>query len=174
MARSTVSSTTQVGLRSASKQSTDTNSIVVGTTYKNKPSADVTEAEYMRCFDVNVKSIFWSTKYGIPAIKKGGQGGSMINIASIGSIRPRPGLVWYNSSKGAVSNVSFSVRMMILDKAADCSVGDQGPRCRIWSRSDQSERHLSSTIRHSAFRQLRGGARYGREQEEVLRCDTTR
>lgn len=77
-----------------------------GTTYKNKPTEDVSEAEFMRCFDVNVKSIFWASKIAIPAIKKGGQGGSMINIASIGSIRPRPGLVWYNSSKGAVSNAT--------------------------------------------------------------------
>lgn len=30
----------------------------------------------------------------------------MINISSTGASRPRPGLVWYNASKGAVSNVS--------------------------------------------------------------------
>ena len=77
-----------------------------GTTYKNKPTGEVSEAEYMRCFDVNVKSIFWSVKIAVPVIQKQKSGGSMINISSIGSIRPRPGLVWYNSSKGAVSNVS--------------------------------------------------------------------
>lgn len=78
-----------------------------GTTYKNKPTLEVTEAEFQRCFDVNVKSIYWSVAIAIPQMQKqGSEGGCIINIASIGSLRPRPGLVWYNSSKGAVSNVS--------------------------------------------------------------------
>lgn len=85
-----------------------------GTTYKNKPTAEVTEAEWQRVFDVNVKSIFLSVKVVIPQIQKQGRGGSVINIASIGSLRPRPGLVWYNSSKAAVSNVSM-MRLVLRD-----------------------------------------------------------
>ncbi|EON62308.1 hypothetical protein W97_01529 [Coniosporium apollinis CBS 100218] len=77
-----------------------------GTTYKSKPTLDVTAAEFQRVFDVNVKSIFWSVHVAIPQMQKLGNGGSMINISSIGSLRPRPGLVWYNSSKGAVSNAT--------------------------------------------------------------------
>ncbi|GAB7359832.1 hypothetical protein MBLNU230_g7362t2 [Neophaeotheca triangularis] len=77
-----------------------------GTTYRSKPTLTVTEGEFMRVFDVNVKSIYWATQYAIPAIQNGKKGGSMINISSIGSVRPRPGLVWYNSSKGAVSNAT--------------------------------------------------------------------
>jgi len=77
-----------------------------GTTYRNKPTEEVTESEFDRVFMVNVKSIFMSVKIAVPQMKKQGHGGSIINIASTGSIRPRPGLVWYNSSKGAVSNVS--------------------------------------------------------------------
>jgi len=79
-----------------------------GTTYRNKPTQDVTEQEWMRVFDVNVKSIFWSVKVAVPRIIEGKRGGSIINISSTGSERPRPGLVWYNASKGAVSNVSFA------------------------------------------------------------------
>ena len=30
------------------------------------------------------------------------KGGAIINTASTAGIRPRPGLVWYNGSKGAV------------------------------------------------------------------------
>lgn len=52
-----------------------------------------------------MKSIFWSVAAAVPELKKVG-GGSIINISSIGSSRPRPGLVWYNSSKGAVSNAT--------------------------------------------------------------------
>lgn len=76
-----------------------------GTSYKNKPTLEVTEAEFDKVFLVNVKSIYHSIPAIIPAMKERG-GGSIINIASIGAMRPRPGLVWYNASKGAVANVS--------------------------------------------------------------------
>jgi len=78
-----------------------------GVTYRNKPTAEVTEEEFERVMSVNVKSIFWSVKTVVPQMQKQGEGGSIINISSSGSVRPRPGLVWYNASKGAVSNVSI-------------------------------------------------------------------
>ena len=65
-----------------------------GTSYKNKPTIDVTEAEFDKVIAVNVKSIYFSIPVIIPAMKERG-GGSIINIASIGAMRPRPGLVWY-------------------------------------------------------------------------------
>ncbi|PBP22323.1 oxidoreductase [Diplocarpon rosae] len=77
-----------------------------GTSYKNKPSVEVTEDEFDRVFAVNVKSIFHSAKHFIPNLIKQGGGGSIINIASIGATRPRPGLVWYNASKAAVTNAT--------------------------------------------------------------------
>lgn len=46
---------------------------------------------------VNVKSIYWSIPAVVPALQERG-GGSIINIASIGAMRPRPGLVWYACS----------------------------------------------------------------------------
>jgi len=78
-----------------------------GTSYKNKPTVDVTEDEFDKVMAVNVKSIYFSIPAIIPAMKERG-GGSIINIASIGAMRPRPGLVWYNASKGAVANVCFA------------------------------------------------------------------
>ncbi|KAH8434508.1 SDR family oxidoreductase [Aspergillus melleus] len=77
-----------------------------GTTYRNKPTAEVTEAEWERVFNVNVKGIFLGTNAFIPKLIEQGQGGSMINVSSTGATRPRPGLVWYNASKGAVSNAT--------------------------------------------------------------------
>jgi len=65
----------------------------------------VTEDEFDRVFAVNVKSIFLSSRHIIPNFINQGEGGSIINIASIGATRPRPGLVWYNASKAAVANV---------------------------------------------------------------------
>ena len=73
-----------------------------------QPTIDVTEDEFDKVFAVNVKSIFHSARHFIPNLINQGEGGSIVNIASIGATRPRPGLVWYNASKAAVTNVRLS------------------------------------------------------------------
>ncbi|KAL2674261.1 hypothetical protein Neosp_012712 [[Neocosmospora] mangrovei] len=77
-----------------------------GTTYHNKPTSSVTEADFDKCFRVNVKGVYFGSQVFIPELIKQGEGGTMINVASVGATRPRPGLVWYNASKGAVWNVT--------------------------------------------------------------------
>jgi 3-oxoacyl-[acyl-carrier protein] reductase len=72
-----------------------------GTTHRNKPVLDVTEAEFDRVYAVNVKSLYWSVEQFVPYFRAQG-GGAFINIASTAGVRPRPGLVWYNGSKAAV------------------------------------------------------------------------
>ena len=76
-----------------------------GTSYRNKPTLEVTEKEFDTVMSVNVKSVFLGTSAVVPKLIEQKQGGSIINIASVGATRPRPGLVWYNASKGAVANV---------------------------------------------------------------------
>lgn len=80
-----------------------------GTSYANKPTLEVTEEEFDVTMTVNVKSIFWSIKECVPVMLESGPGGCFVNVASIGATRPRPGLVWYAVSKGAVANVSASL-----------------------------------------------------------------
>ncbi len=72
-----------------------------GTTHRNKPVMDVTEAEFDRVYAVNVKSIYHSVTQFVPYFRSVG-GGSFINVASTAGVGPRPGLVWYNGSKAAV------------------------------------------------------------------------
>ncbi|MBN3850852.1 MULTISPECIES: SDR family oxidoreductase [Burkholderiaceae] len=79
-----------------------------GTTHRNKPVLEVTEAEFDRVYAVNVKSIYWSVQEFVPYFREQG-GGSFVNIASTAGVRPRPGLVWYNGSKGAVIIASKSL-----------------------------------------------------------------
>ena len=72
-----------------------------GTTHRNQPMTEVTEEEYERIFAVNVKSVFLSARHVVPVMKKQGFG-VILNVASTAGVRPRPGLVWYNTSKGAM------------------------------------------------------------------------
>ena len=79
-----------------------------GWTHRNKPLLEVTGEEFDRVFNVNVRSIFLMTQAAVPVMK--GQGGGVIlNIGSTAGIRPRPGLTWYNGSKGAVNLLSRSM-----------------------------------------------------------------
>jgi 3-oxoacyl-[acyl-carrier protein] reductase len=63
---------------------------------------EVEEREFDRLFDVNVKSLYWCTVKAMASLKASGRG-VIINIASTSAIRPRPGIVWYSASKGAVN-----------------------------------------------------------------------
>jgi len=71
-----------------------------GYTHKNQSLMTVTEDEFDRIYAVNVKSIYLATLAAVPEMEKRG-GGVIINTASTAGVRPRPGLTWYNGSKGA-------------------------------------------------------------------------
>jgi len=77
-----------------------------GTTHRNRPMLEVGADEFDRVYAVNVKSIYWMAQAAVPLLRKQGRGGSLINISSTAGIRPRPGLVWYNGSKGAVNTIT--------------------------------------------------------------------
>jgi 3-oxoacyl-[acyl-carrier protein] reductase len=86
-----------------------------GTTHRNQPMLNVSEEQFDRIYAVNVKSIFLSAKHCVPYFRQKG-GGVFVNIASTAGVRPRPGLTWYNGSKGAVIMTS---RSMAVELAPD-------------------------------------------------------
>jgi 3-oxoacyl-[acyl-carrier protein] reductase len=79
-----------------------------GFTHRNQPLLDVDEATFDRVYAINVKSIFFMTHAVVPIMRKK-RSGVILNIGSTAGIRPRPGLTWYNSSKGAVNLMSKSM-----------------------------------------------------------------
>ena len=79
-----------------------------GITHPNTSLLEVDEATYDRVFAVNVKSIYWSARHAVPVFRRQG-GGCFVNIASTAGLRPRPGLTWYNGTKGAVIIISKSM-----------------------------------------------------------------
>jgi 3-oxoacyl-[acyl-carrier protein] reductase len=81
-----------------------------GTTHRNKPLMEVTEEDFDRVFRVNVKSIFHYVREGAPLMRDAG-GGAILNVSSTAALRPRPGLTWYNASKGAASLASKSLAL---------------------------------------------------------------
>jgi len=79
-----------------------------GTTHRNQPMLDVPEEEFDRIYRVNVKSLFLTARHAVPHFRKK-RNGVFITIASTAGVRPRPGLTWYNGSKGAAITTSRSM-----------------------------------------------------------------
>ena len=79
-----------------------------GVTHVNRPMLEVGEEEFDRIFEVNVKAIYLAAMEVVPLMREQG-GGCIVNTASTAGLRPRPGLTWYNASKGAVITMTKSM-----------------------------------------------------------------
>jgi 3-oxoacyl-[acyl-carrier protein] reductase len=79
-----------------------------GTTHANQPMLQVDEATFDRMYAINVKSIFHMAHAVVPLMRERRRG-VILNVGSTAGIRPRPGLTWYNGSKGAVNLLSKSM-----------------------------------------------------------------
>ncbi|MEM7694644.1 MAG: SDR family oxidoreductase [Pseudomonadota bacterium] len=79
-----------------------------GWSHPNGPLLGVDEATFDRVFAVNVKSIFHAVHTFVPRFRAQG-GGVFLNVGSTAALRPRPGLTWYNASKGAVETLTKSL-----------------------------------------------------------------
>ena len=74
-----------------------------------------TEADWDRILSVNVKGYAFCAKHAVPHLRKRG-GGAIVNLASISSFIAQPAFVPYNTSKGAVVQLT---RCLAYDLAPD-------------------------------------------------------
>ncbi|MEM6617298.1 MAG: glucose 1-dehydrogenase [Pseudomonadota bacterium] len=74
-----------------------------GTTHRRGGMIEVEEDVFDRVYAVNVKSLYLFARHAIPVMERGA---AFLNIASTAGIRPRPGLVWYNGTKGAAITIT--------------------------------------------------------------------
>jgi 3-oxoacyl-[acyl-carrier protein] reductase len=86
-----------------------------GYTHKNQSMLETDEAAFDRCFAVNVKAIYLMAQAVVPVLRQK-KSGVIINVGSVSGIRPRPGLVWYASSKAAANLAS---KAMAVELAPD-------------------------------------------------------
>lgn len=72
---------------------------------------EVSLEDWKRLMSINLDGVFLGTKYGIQAMRKHGEGGSIINFSSIEGIIGDPNLPAYNASKGGVTLFSKSAAL---------------------------------------------------------------
>jgi len=79
----------------------------------NKPTHEMTESEWDRVMNINVKSVFFCTKHVISYLKKVG-GGSIINVSSIHGLLGSPDYPANHASKGAIRLMSKTDAMLYV------------------------------------------------------------
>ncbi|MBU6406789.1 MAG: SDR family oxidoreductase [Alphaproteobacteria bacterium] len=76
-----------------------------------KNAVDMTLAEFRQMTDINLKGVFFGAKHALTAMRKHGQGGSMILVSSIVSKVGPPGYTHYAAAKGGVTMLAKSLAL---------------------------------------------------------------
>jgi 3-oxoacyl-[acyl-carrier protein] reductase len=113
-----------------------------GVPQRNRPMWEIDEATFDRIYAVNVKSLYHAARHGLDLMKA--NGGSIIVTSSTAAVRPRPGLTWYNGSKGAATVITKSMAlelapMNIRVNAIHPVIGDTGMVAEFMGGEDTPE-----------------------------------
>lgn len=75
---------------------------------KHIPFDELTEAEWDRIVDINLRGVFLGCRYGVPALKRAG-GGAILNTASQSGLQGHPNNEAYCAAKAGVINFTRSL-----------------------------------------------------------------
>jgi NAD(P)-dependent dehydrogenase (short-subunit alcohol dehydrogenase family) len=82
---------------------------------------DMSLKDWRRQMAINVDGVFLSVKYCIPAMRRAGNGGSIVMLSSVAGLRGSAGLAGYSATKGAV-------RLFAKSMALECAQANDGIR----------------------------------------------
>ncbi len=89
---------------------------------RDRSVLETDEAQWDRVIAINLKSVFWVTKYGIPHLKATG-GGSIINVGSVSALagftRAQDA---YTSAKGALISLTKSLAIQFAKDNIRCNI----------------------------------------------------
>lgn len=88
---------------------------------------DITTQEWDKTFRTNIYATFFLSKAAIGQMKPGA---SIINLASIQSDNPSPGLLAYAATKGAIANFTAGLAAMVAERGIRVNAVAPGP---IWT-----------------------------------------
>lgn len=88
---------------------------------------EISDEEWRHTFDVNITAMFRLTKAALPHM---GEGGSIINTSSINSDQPKPTLLPYATTKGAIANFTAGLAQLLGDRGIGVNAVAPGP---IWT-----------------------------------------
>lgn len=88
---------------------------------------DISDEEWVKTFDINITAMFRICKAAVPHMPRGG---SIINTSSVNSDMPKPTLLAYATTKGAIANFTGGLAQLLGDKGIRVNSVAPGP---IWT-----------------------------------------
>ncbi|WP_085709508.1 MULTISPECIES: SDR family oxidoreductase [unclassified Pseudomonas] len=89
--------------------------------------ADISDDEWVRTFDINITAMFRICQAAVPHMSAGS---SIINTSSINSDAPKPTLLAYATTKGAIANFTAGLAQLLGEKGIRVNSVAPGP---IWT-----------------------------------------
>ena len=113
-----------------------------GITHMPTPLEDVSEDDFDRVLNVNVKSVYLTARAFVPHMKSR-KSGAILNVASTAGLSPRPNLNWYNASKGWMITATKTMAVELAPKGirvnAICPVAGETPLLKSFMGEDTPE-----------------------------------
>ncbi|WP_339532519.1 SDR family oxidoreductase [Pseudomonas mucidolens] len=88
---------------------------------------EISDEEWVKTFDINITAMFRICKAALPHMKAGG---SIINTSSVNSDMPKPTLLAYATTKGAIANFTGGLAQMLGSQGIRVNSVAPGP---IWT-----------------------------------------
>lgn len=88
---------------------------------------DIDDEEWVRTFDINITAMFRLCKAALPSMPKGS---SIINTSSVNSDMPKPTLLAYAATKGAIANFTGGLAQLLGPQGIRVNSVAPGP---IWT-----------------------------------------
>jgi len=113
-----------------------------GVTHLPTPLEDVSEEDFDRVYNVNMKSVYLTARALVPHMKSR-QAGAILNVASTAGLSPRPNLNWYNASKGWMITATKTMAVELAPSGvrvnAICPVAGETPLLKSFMGEDTPE-----------------------------------
>lgn len=89
--------------------------------------ADIADEEWDKTFRTNIHAMFYLAKAAVPHM---GSGGAIINTTSVNADMPKPTLLPYATTKGAIQNFTAGLAQMLMPKGIRVNCVAPGP---VWT-----------------------------------------
>ncbi len=113
-----------------------------GITHLPTPLEDVSENDFDRVYNVNMKSVYLTARALVPHMKERAAG-AILNVASTAGLSPRPNLNWYNASKGWMITATKTMAVELAPAGvrvnAICPVAGETPLLKSFMGEDTPE-----------------------------------
>ena len=93
----------------------------------HKSLEEISDEEWVKTFDINITAIFRICKAALPFMAAGS---SIINTSSVNSDMPKPTLLAYAATKGAIANFTGGLAQLLAEKGIRVNSVAPGP---IWT-----------------------------------------